>query len=290
MIAIVLAAALTGQAPVAQAGKAAASNSNAAPTAKPVAGPLKPGEYFLVSEVMPVVPGAPTEAALDQVFARLGKNDVAGAVDLQTRGSGFLFCPPMRVKIAPGAPESRSAKYPSLRLARVAVIEGPFRGKETWVPSANLRPAAEFPEHLASLAYAERVQGWREDHMTQSPGEEERPKEGTAKGGSSKEAAARDLIARRRAKKSARYKATLARESEDTKAQAVADAAAKKEYREALPYMLEARGQDLRRQSELERNQVWNRFLNQGGAQGVIVGPAPQPVRIINEPGQPEVD
>jgi hypothetical protein len=284
MIAIILVAALTGQAPVAEAGKTA-SKSNATATAKPGVGPLNPGEYFVFSEVMPAIPGAPTEAALDQILVRLGKNDLAGAIELQTKGSGYLFCPPLRVKLAHGVAESRSTKYPSLRLARVAVVEGPFRGKESWVPVANLRPAAEFPAHLASLAYAERVQDWREDHMTRSPGEEGQPKEGSAKEGSAK-----DLIARRRAKKAARYKATLAREAEDTKARAVAEAAAKREYREALPYMLEARGQDLRRQSELERNQVWNRYLNQGGAQGVIVGPAPQPVRITNEPGQPVVD
>ena len=54
--------------------------------------------------------------------------------------------------------------------------------------------------------------------------------------------------------------------------------------------MLEGRGQDSAGRPEMERNQVWNRYLNQGGAQGVIVGPAPQPVRIINEPGQPVVE
>ncbi len=208
---------------------------------------------------------------------------------MQTKGSGYLFCPPLRVNLALGVAESRSAKYPSLRLARVAVVEGPFRGKESWVPVANLRPAAEFPAHLASLAYAERVQDWREDHMTRSPGEEGQPKDLSAKEAASREAA-KNLIARRRAKRAAQYKATAAREAEATKARALAEEAAKREYREALPYMLEARGQDLRRQSELERSQVWNRYLNQGGAQGVIVGPAPQPVRVINQPGQPVVD
>ena len=64
---------------------------------------------------------------------------------MQTKGSGYLFCPPLLVKVVPGVAESRSAMYPSLRLTRVAVVEGPYRGKESWVPLANLRPAAEFP-------------------------------------------------------------------------------------------------------------------------------------------------
>ncbi len=288
MFAIVLAVALSGQSPAAEAG-GVASRPSATPKAKAGVGPFKPGEFFVYSEVMPAVPGAPTEAALDQILVRLGKNDLAGAIDLQTKGSGYLFCPPLLVKVVPGVAESRSAMYPSLRLTRVAVVEGPYRGKESWVPLANLRPAAEFPAHLASLAYAERVQDWRDEHMTPPPSDEAEHKAISAREAANRDAA-KALIARRRAKRAAQYKATAAREAEDAKARALAAEAAKKEYREALPYMLEARGQELRRQTEMERNQVWNRYLNQGGAQGVIVGPAPQPVRIINEPGQPVVE
>jgi hypothetical protein len=265
MFTMFLAVALAGQAPAAGAGGATPKTKDAH-IAKAERGPIVPGEYYLVAEILPVVPGAPTEADLDQVMIRLGKNDVEGAVALQTKGSGYLFCPPLRVKVAPGVPERRSAKYPSLQLARVEVVEGPFKGKQSWVPRPTLHPATGFPSELAHLAYAERVKAWRKDLLARPHGEEERPHEASAK----------ELIAKRRAKKSARYLATQEREAEDARAQAAEVASARKAARDALPYLLEARGQDLRRQSELERNQMWNRFLNQGGAQGVIVGPPPQ--------------
>jgi hypothetical protein len=96
--------------------------------------------------------------------------------------------------------------------------------------------------------------------------------------------ATNSLIAKRRAKKNAAYAARLRQEAAEARAQAKAMAEARKEFERQLPYLVQMRGQDLRRLSDAERNAMWNRYLNGGGAQGVIRGPQPQPPRIINDP------
>jgi hypothetical protein len=107
-------------------------------------------------------------------------------------------------------------------------------------------------------------------------------------------AEARDLIAKRKFKKNVRYRTSLQKEAAEAQALAKAQADAKSEYKEALPYMVQAQGQLLNRQSQLEANQIQaqrnailNQFLNGGGYQGIIVGPLPAPPRIVNTPGQP---
>ena len=59
--------------------------------------------------------------------------------------------------------------------------------------------------------------------------------------------ATQKLIEKRRAKKTGRYVARLNRETAEAIAEQKAYEAAKKEYREMLPYMLEVRRQDLAR-------------------------------------------
>jgi hypothetical protein len=62
------------------------------------------------------------------------------------------------------------------------------------------------------------------------------------------------LIARRKAKRAA----TAAREAHE---QARAEAQAKQDAREMMPYLLEARRQDLQRQADIERNVLRNRAV-----------------------------
>ena len=101
----------------------------------------------------------------------------------------------------------------------------------------------------------------------------------------------RRMVAKRRAKKSARYAATLDREYREAVAAEKAAEQAKKEYKEMLPYMLENQRQMLQRQSDRERNAALNRLA--GAAErstGYATTGPPPPPRVVNLPGQPLAD
>ena len=87
----------------------------------------------------------------------------------------------------------------------------------------------------------------------------------------------RRMVAKRKSKKSARYAATLDREYREAVAAEKAAEAAKKEYKEMLPYMLENQRQQLQRQTDRERNAALNRLAGAAERQAGYVYPGQSP-------------
>lgn len=92
------------------------------------------------------------------------------------------------------------------------------------------------------------------------------------------------LIARRRARKTTRYVGRLRQEAAEAQAIQAQAKAAQKQYEKMLPYMLEARRQNLQYQAAHEAAMATRDIANSirrsaGYAQGVQ-----QPVRVVNDP------
>jgi hypothetical protein len=103
------------------------------------------------------------------------------------------------------------------------------------------------------------------------------PRPATARPAPAATAAAEKLIARRRAKKAAtaadRYRSARAYEAQ----LAAEEEAARKEYKEMLPAMLENQRQMLQRQTDLERNQILNRLAGAAERSAGYVYPGQSP-------------
>lgn len=228
----------------------------------------------LIRMDVPEIPLSKDRTAFEAIEATPGAN-VQAALHNRMREQPdrwFSVTGPLRVRVLSNERDAH-AEHPR-EFTQVDILEGPSKGKVGW----TLRPFLTPPnglENLLAVPYEDRTRRWSE-YLAQA--------HAPAKGAPSQPQKAKALIEKRRQKKAARYKATLAREAAEARANAEAKAQARQDYKEALPYLMQPQGQMLRRQSQIEadriqeqRNQILMYFLWQNGYQNSIT-PASSPV------------
>jgi hypothetical protein len=147
-------------------------------------------------------------------------------------------------------------------MAEITIGAGPLKGRAFWISARRLRGFNEPDPASAALAAA-----------PPAPAAADPPSAGSS------------LAAKRRAKKQAAYAARLSREAREAIAAAAAAKDYEKMYKEMLPYMLENQRQMLERMSAAERNAALQRMAGaMERASGYATGAPPAPPRVTNDP------
>jgi hypothetical protein len=228
---LILAAALAGQAPRAAPAAAAGQSVFLAPD-------FKAGQVVRLNSLYGdnepfVVALFPTREAAEGYGRRVMAGRKAG---LPVSMEGVMFgghntrATVLQTRTIPGDGES-----PAMYLAELRIEAGALAGRRLWGPARLLRPAGD-PDPA--------------EEMRAEAASRPRPAPPGAK----------DLIAKRKAKKTAAYARTLDREAKEAIAAARAARDYEKMYKEMLPYMLEDQRQQLERMSAAERNAALQRM------------------------------